>query len=92
MHKEDFISLGNLDNKKEKLLIVNSISKNYGISGWRLGYVITSNELINEILKLNQHLITCPPTILQHYIVKYFHEIIEITYPQIKALLEKENY
>ena len=92
LNKEEFISLGNLDKKKEKLLVVNSISKNYGISGWRLGYVITSSELISQILKLNQHLITCPPTILQHYIVKYFYEIIEITYPQIKALIEKGIY
>lgn len=89
LNKSDFISLGNLDKKKDRLLIVNSISKNYGISGWRLGYVIANEKLINQILKLNQHLVTCPPTILQYYIVEYFYKIIEITYPQIKELLNK---
>ena len=56
--------------KELETIIINSISKNFGISGWRLGYIITNEKLINQILKINQHLITCPPTILEYYIEK----------------------
>ena len=59
--------MGMLKNKSN-VIVANSISKNYGISGWRLGYVITNKNLINQILKLNQHIITCPSTILEYYI------------------------
>ncbi len=83
LNDEEFISLGNLDREKKYTIICNSISKNLGISGWRLGYVISNADLINEILKVNQHLITCPATILEYYIAKHFFEIIEITKPQI---------
>ena len=82
-----FISMGSLDPKKEHTIICNSISKNYGISGWRLGYVITNELLINQILKINQHLITCPATILEFYISKHFFDLIEITKPQINAVV-----
>lgn len=88
---EQFVSLGNLDSTFSHSIIVNSISKNYGISGWRLGYIITNERLTEQILKLNQHLITCPPSILQFYIAKHFDEIIKITKPQILAVVEKRN-
>ena len=81
-----FHSLGKFQNM-ENTITVNSISKNYGISGWRLGYVITNEALINQILKINQHIITCPSTILEYYIAKHFDEIIRITKPQIKKVV-----
>lgn len=91
LKNEQFVSLGNLDRTFSHSIIVNSISKNYGISGWRLGYIITNERLTDQILKLNQHLITCPPSILQYYIAKHFEEIIKITKPQILAVVEKRN-
>lgn len=83
-----FVSMGNLDRDKGHSLIVNSISKNFGISGWRIGYVITNAALTSQILKVNQHLVTCAPTILQQYVVKYFDDILSSTRPQIQKLLE----
>ena len=85
---EKFFSMGMLNNKNN-VIVANSISKNYGISGWRLGYVITNKDLINQILKLNQHIITCPATILEYYIEKYFDQILEITKPQIQGVVKE---
>jgi len=87
----EFISLANLDIEKRHTIIVNSLSKNFGMSGWRLGYVITNPGLINQILKVNQHLITCPPTILEYYSVKYFDQIIKTTKPQIVDMVRKRQ-
>lgn len=84
----EFISMGKIDVKKTNSIVCNSMSKNYGMSGWRIGYVITNSELINEILKINQHLITCPATILEYYLAKHFVDILEITKPQIQKVVE----
>lgn len=88
---KEFISLGNLDREKKHTIICNSISKNFGISGWRLGYVVANSSLINEILKVNQHLITCPATILEHYIAKHFFKIAQITRPQIMNVVRQRQ-
>lgn len=88
---ERFVSLGVLDPEKRRSIICNSISKNYGISGWRLGYVIANPGITDQILKINQHLITCPATILQLYIAKHFSEIIRITKPQIAEVVRKRK-
>lgn len=84
----EFISAGVFDAEKGHVIVCNSMSKNYGMSGWRLGYVIASKGFIVEILKVNQHLITCPANILQLYMAKNFHNILGITKPQIEKLLK----
>jgi aminotransferase len=86
-----FISLGRIDRQKRHAVVVNSMSKNYGISGWRIGYVIANVNLIDSILKVNQHLITCPATILEYYLVRHFRELLEITKPQIREVVCKRN-
>ena len=91
LNQDEFISFAHLDIKKKHSIVVNSISKNFGISGWRLGYLISNSDLINQILKLNQHLITCAPTILQYYVAQHFDKIINITKPQIKELVKKRQ-
>ena len=71
--------------------MVNSLSKNMGMSGWRLGYVMASPKVTDDILKLNQHLVTCAPTILQEYSATYFDEIRGAVLPQIRAVVEKRE-
>lgn len=89
--EESFYSMAAVVPDKDGIIIVNSLSKNMGMSGWRVGYVITTSELIQNILKLNQHIITCAPTILQYYMTQYFDSIISITLPQVKELTEKRG-
>lgn len=86
-----FISCGALDPEKKHTIICNSMSKNYGMSGWRIGYVIGRSTLIEEVLKINQHLVTCPPTILEHYLERHFDDILEITRPQIAEVVRNRR-
>jgi aminotransferase len=87
----EFVSAGEFDQAKEHTVIVNSMSKNYGISGWRIGYVIAHRQLTDQILKINQHLVTCAPTILQGYLAEHFDRLIGITRPQIQHIVALRN-
>ena len=71
------------------VIVVNSLSKNMGMSGWRVGYAIAEPKFIETLLKLNQHIITCGPTILLQYLAEYFDNILEHTLPQVRAVVEK---
>jgi aspartate aminotransferase/aminotransferase len=88
---DGFRSLGTIDPDKTFSIICNSISKNFGISGWRLGYAITNPGLAAQILKVNQHVLTCPATILQYYVAKHFDDIISVTRPQIDKVVERRR-
>ncbi len=88
---DSFVSLGTLDTAKQHVIVVNSLSKNLGMSGWRLGYVIGNPPLVDQVLKANQHIVTCPATILEHYVARHFHQILAITRPQIELLADKRR-
>ena len=88
---DTFLSCGLDDPGKEHTILCNSISKSHGISGWRIGYLITRGDLLFQILKINQHLITCPATVLQYYLAKHFEDILSITKPQIQKVVQKRK-
>lgn len=86
-----FTSLINVAPDKDGIIVVNSLSKNFGISGWRIGYIVAVPQIIDAVLKLNQHLVTCGPTILNMYLARYFDDLIEITLPQAKEVVERRK-
>ena len=88
---EPFVSLAEIDKKKEVVLTISSLSKTFGISGLRIGYIIAHEKYIKSILKLNQHLITCPATLLEQYVTEHFSEFIRLTRPQIKDILSRRE-
>jgi len=88
---EKFHSMAGVVPDKDGIIVVNSLSKNMGMSGWRVGYVISTPVVIRAILKLNQHIITCAPTILQYYMAKYFKNVTDITLPQVRDTVAKRK-
>lgn len=64
LNEDEFVSFANLDIEKRHSIIVNSMSKNFGISGWRIGYIITNKRFINQILKTKStsHYMPCHHT------------------------------
>lgn len=86
-----FHSMAKLVPDHDGVIVINSLSKNMGMSGWRIGYVIADHNLLDALLKLNQHLITCAPTILQLYLIEYFDDILSHTLPQVHAVVEKRE-
>lgn len=88
---DSFFSMANLVPSLDGVIIVNSLSKNMGMSGWRIGYAIANAPVLNALLKLNQHLITCAPTILQQYLAQYFDDILLYTLPQVADVVEKRK-
>jgi len=61
------------------------------MSGWRIGYVIANKKIIQKLLILNQHLITCAPTILQSYVADNFENLYEHNIIQIQKLIKKRK-
>jgi aspartate aminotransferase/aminotransferase len=88
---DSFHSMAKLVPNLDGVIVINSLSKNMGMSGWRIGYVIAEQKLLSALIKLNSHLITCAPTILQQYLVEYFDDILSHTLPQVRAVVEKRE-
>jgi aspartate aminotransferase len=50
----------------EKTVMVNSFSKIFSMTGWRMGYVAASEEMISKIALAHYHMVACPPTPIQY--------------------------
>jgi len=59
------ISLLNNVNSLDNLVVINTFSKTFSLTGFRIGYTIASEKLIREILKVQDSLIICAPRISQ---------------------------
>jgi aminotransferase len=50
---------------KDQILLCQSFSKPYAMTGWRVGYLIGSEEVISRLLLLHAGMVTAIPTFLQ---------------------------
>ena len=50
----------------DNIVSINSFSKYFSMTGWRLGWLVVPRELVGPIERLAQNLFICPSTIAQH--------------------------
>lgn len=50
----------------EEAIIVNSFSKYFSMTGWRLGWMVVPPQLLRQLESLSQNLFISPPTLSQH--------------------------
>ncbi len=51
-------------------IVVNSFSKSLAATGWRIGYVATSKEIVRQLSKVQYYTLACPPTATQYAVVE----------------------
>jgi aspartate aminotransferase len=59
------ISLASLPGMRDLTVTINGLSKTYAMTGWRLGYLGAPAPLCAQILKVQQHVVTCAPSFVQ---------------------------
>ena len=58
----------------DQILVINSFSKYFGMTGWRLGWLVAPESLIGDIAKLAQNLFLAPSTPAQYAALAAFTE------------------
>jgi len=68
----------------EDIISINSFSKYFNMTGWRLGWMVAPEKLVPVIERLAQNLFICPSTIAQHAALACFE-------PESLALYEQRR-
>jgi aspartate/methionine/tyrosine aminotransferase len=55
-------------------IVINSFSKYFGMTGWRLGWIVAPPALVPVLEKLAQNLTICPSAIAQHAALACFED------------------
>src|SRR5699024_5424613 len=65
IYGKNHFSIGSIDGMEERTITINGYSKAYAMTGWRIGYVVSSKALITSMLKVHQYYVTCISTFSQ---------------------------
>ncbi len=63
---EKYESIASIEGMKERTIVVNGFSKSFSMTGWRLGYAVGPQKLIDTMTKIHQSCIMCSPTTSQY--------------------------
>ena len=57
----------------QQLLLINSFSKTFAMTGWRIGYIMSTNlEAMAQIIKLQYYVTACSNDAMQHAVLEAF--------------------
>ncbi len=89
------ISIGSLDEMKDRTITISGFSKTYSVTGWRIGYALAGKNLTSAIRKVHDFLTVGAPAPLQHACVtalgfpdSYYEELVRM-YDGKRQLLYK---
>jgi aminotransferase len=63
------ISLASVGDMHDRTVTVNSASKSYSVTGWRVGWAVAEKALTNAVRKVHDYVTICAPTPLQEAVV-----------------------
>ncbi len=93
------ISLASFDNMQDRTITIGGISKTYSVTGWRIGYTITNEELTDGIRKIHDFLTVGAPAPLQHaaaealaYPDSYYSGLVEMYDRKRHMLFDRSKY
>ena len=58
-------SPASFDGMFERTITVHGFSKTYAMTGWRLGWLAAEKSLVKQLVKVQEHTITCAPAFVQ---------------------------
>lgn len=67
------ISIAAFPGMRERTFIINSVSKSYGMTGWRIGYIAGDREFLERINMFHGNLVLCAPSFAQYGAAEAFN-------------------
>jgi aspartate/methionine/tyrosine aminotransferase len=64
-YQNEFVPFASLPGMKERTIILNSFSKNFTMTGWRVGNIIAPDYIIRTIQQINENVVFTAPSISQ---------------------------
>ncbi len=86
------LSIGSLPGMQERTVMIGGFSKTYAMTGWRVGYAVAPENLIEPMQKVHQYAVTCVATFSQIGIARGIEESKEDAIKMKEELARRKDY
>lgn len=76
----------------EQTILINGLSKSHAMTGWRIGFIFADVEMINEISKVHQYMVTAATSIVQKAAVEALTNGIDDGKKMAGEYLKRRDY
>ncbi len=83
--------LSGVESPLSNIAVVNGFSKSFSMTGWRLGYVIASPQIIHQATKVQSHTTSCPASISQYAAIAAYQDARQYLERMRKAFEKRRN-
>lgn len=91
-YEQDHFSIAQIDEVKDRTIVINGLSKSHAMTGWRIGFLLAPIWLTPHLTKVLQYNVSCASSISQHAALKAFSEGIEDSLEMNKAYRKRRDY
>lgn len=77
---------------REQTIVINGLSKSHAMTGWRIGFIFAPAELVEQIIKVHQYLVTAASTISQKAAVRALVQGISDAEVMREEYRDRRNY
>lgn len=85
-------SIAEFEEIKDQIIVINGFSKAYSMTGYRIGYLLAHEKLINMMLKVHQYTIMCAPTVSQFAAIEAVNNGDEDIQRMFLSFKQRRNY
>lgn len=85
-------SIAQFDEIKDRVIIINGLSKGYAMTGWRLGYMAGNQDIISASEKIQSQFTSGPNSITQRAAITALNGDMAPTYAMQKSFHERRDY
>jgi len=91
-YQNAFVPFASLPGMKERTIILNSFSKNFTMTGWRIGNIIAPDYIIKTMQQINENVVFTAPSISQRAAIYALRNRHEIQPPMIEEYRKRMFY
>lgn len=91
-YQNPFVPFASLPGMKERTIILNSFSKNFTMTGWRVGNIIAPDYIISVIQQINENVVFTAPSISQRAAIYALRERKTIQPPMVEEYRKRMFY
>jgi aspartate/methionine/tyrosine aminotransferase len=89
--KEKLFNLRSIPEARDRVISCYSFSKEFAMTGWRVGWIFAEEGIINQLLKVQDSFVICAPTISQIASLIALEESYEPTLAMVEEMRERRE-